>query len=111
MTTLYFMSPGTAPSTRTELTESDYKAIMEELVKVKSQWKPIAVELGFLPHEIQDISFNQVHAHDNNYIYDVITRWLQWAPGDGRGSKDIATLEALQDALNKTNNAKIKVTL
>ena len=48
-------------------------------------------------------------AIDGNYIFDVIEFWLRWAPGDGRGSTDVATLEVLQEALNTTTNATIKL--
>ncbi len=48
---------------------------------------------------------------DGNYIFDVIEFWLQWAPGDGRGSEDVATLEALQAALNSTGHSSIRLAI
>ena len=32
----------------------------------------------------------------------MLEEWLQWAPGDHRGSKNFATLEGLQLALSKS---------
>lgn len=36
------------------------------------------------------------------YFRTMLAKWLQWAPGDGRGSKNFATYEALYLALNST---------
>jgi hypothetical protein len=36
-----------------------------------------------------------------SYLNEMLTVWYQWAPGDGRGSKDFATLEALKSAVNQ----------
>ena len=35
------------------------------------------------------------------YLGEMLTKWLQWAPGDGRGSRNFATFEDLRDALLK----------
>ena len=46
----------------------------------------------------------------------MLENWLQWAPGDGRGSTSFATLEDLTDALNEAGlgasacDLKLKVT-
>jgi len=31
----------------------------------------------------------------------MLARWIQWAPGDARGSRDYATLEALRTAVDQ----------
>ena len=31
----------------------------------------------------------------------MLSSWLQWAPGDARGSTDYATMEALRRAVNR----------
>ena len=36
----------------------------------------------------------------NSCLEDMIGHWLQWAPGDARGSKNHATLEQLQQAVD-----------
>jgi len=76
---------------------------------VKAQWEDIAVALGFKVHEIKDIWRDLDCRSTGNHLYRVIDFWLRWAPGDKRGSKNTATLEALQEALNQTNNANIKL--
>lgn len=35
-----------------------------------------------------------------SWLREMLSQWLQWAPGDGRGSMSIATLESLKAALN-----------
>ncbi len=77
------------------------------MIPVKAQWEHIAQQLGFKAYEIKNIASSLVRIQDGDFINDVITTWLQWGPGDKRGSKDVATLEALQEALNNTNNARI----
>ena len=78
---------------------------------IKRDWKIIAVNLGFKANEIADIEGKLTHLMDQNYIFDVIEFWLRWAPGDGRKSKDVATLEALQEALKKANHGTIELTI
>ena len=77
-----------------------------QLVSVKHQWEDIALALGFKDHEIKNIKRDLSLLVSGNQLYEV---WLRWDPKDERGSKDIATLEALQEALNQTNNARIKL--
>jgi len=72
-------------------------------------WEDIAIALSFKPNEIGDIRRDLSCQVSGNQLYGVIEYWLRWGPKDKRGSKDIATLEALQEALNQTNNATIKL--
>ena len=51
---------------------------------------------------------NAIKAHPANVaggpescLGDMIGKWLHWAPGDARGSKGRATLEALKRAVDK----------
>ena len=74
---------------------------------MKSQWEHIAQQLGFKAYEIKNIASSLVRIQDGYFITDVISAWLQWAPGDTRGSKDFATLEALQEALSNSNIDRI----
>ena len=78
-------------------------------MQVKNDWEVIANALEFQPNEVADIRCKVGRAIDGNYIFDVIEFWLRWAPGDGRRSTDVATLEVLQEALNTTTNATIKL--
>ena len=35
-----------------------------------------------------------------SYLSAMLSDWLQWAPGDNRGSTNYATLASLRDAVN-----------
>ena len=39
----------------------------------------------------------------NSWLGEMLTQWLEWAPGDARGSTGFATKEALHVALLKAN--------
>ena len=39
----------------------------------------------------------------NSYLEEMLTQWLEWAPGDERGSTGFATKKALRLALLKAN--------
>jgi hypothetical protein len=38
-----------------------------------------------------------------SWLRQMLTEWLEWAPGDGRGSIGFATKEALSGALQQAN--------
>ena len=38
-----------------------------------------------------------------SFLSEMLSQWLQWAPGDGRGSTGFATRESLRAALLKAN--------
>ena len=92
----------------TELNSDHCWEICRQLVSVKHQWEDIAQALGFKDYEIKDIKRDR-SLQEGDQLREVISFWLRWCPKDERGSKDIATLEALQEALNQTNNARVEV--
>ena len=98
-----------ATGTRTLLTSHNYSQLILQLMPAKNDWNPIALALEFQPHGIENIQRDPVRLLDGNHIFDVIAFWLRWAPKDGRGSKDFATLEVLQAALNTTIHGTIKL--
>ena len=38
-----------------------------------------------------------------SFLREMLSQWLQWAPGDGRGSTGYATKESLHAALLRAN--------
>ena len=38
-----------------------------------------------------------------SYLGEMLSQWLQWAPGDGRGSTGFAMRESLRKALLRVN--------
>ena len=62
--------------------------------------------LGFEEGEITNIQSNPMlltQSAPKSYLRELLRQWLQWAPGDGRGSTGFATRESLQAALLKAN--------
>ena len=43
----------------------------------------------------------------NSWLREMLSRWLQWAPGDQRGSEEFATRESLRVALLQANLGQI----
>ena len=104
-----WFSGATVTSKRTELNSDHHSGICSQLDSVKHQWENIALALGFKDHEIKDIKRDLSLQSSGNQLFEVISFWLRWGPNDKRGSEDVATLEALQEALDQTNNATIKL--
>ena len=85
------------------LTEEQYSIIFEQLRKHSSDWNTIGTHLGFHPSELRNIQARPLLLVEAPYSWlgAVLQEWLQWAPGDSRGSKNFATLENLKSALFK----------
>ena len=67
------------------------------------KWREIGIHLGFLPGELNIIGAtpNLSSGAPVSWFGAMLESWLQWAPGDCRGSTSFATLEDLKVALDK----------
>ena len=110
--TLSYRFPGqvdspqrTAPQSSSRLTSSHHGTLLQQLSKHASEWKLIGAALSFTPQELTCIESRPLllATSPHSWLSEMLTQWLQWAPGDRRGSKDFATLEGLKDALFKAN--------
>jgi hypothetical protein len=75
------------------------------LAPYASKWRDIGRELGFIEGEMNNIEsrpglFGQA---PESYLREMLSQWLQWAPGDRRGSTGFATRGSLRTALLKAN--------
>ena len=43
----------------------------------------------------------------NSYLREMLSQWLQWAPGDGRGGTSFATKGSLHAALLRANLGRL----
>ena len=70
-----------------------------------ANWRVLGKALGFLESELNLIQHKPLLLYDapKSYLRDMLSQWLQWAPGDGRGSTGFATKESLHAALLKAN--------
>ena len=87
----------------TRLSEHNHSKLYENLAKHCVKWQEMGIYLGFLPYELEDIqSRPPLYATaPKSWLNTMLSELLQWAPGDQRGSTNCATLEGLNDALNK----------
>ncbi|MCL1080080.1 hypothetical protein L2734_18295 [Parashewanella spongiae] len=91
-----------APSKR--LTYHDFAKIKNLLsTDVVARWETLAVQLGFKGNEVSIIKGNPMNiiSGPHSYFFNVIDDWSQWSPGDGRGSKERANIDALKKALER----------
>ena len=64
------------------------------------RWRDIGSSLGFRQGELSNIQANvQQQDAPVGCLRAMLSQWLQWAPGDSRGSSSYATLDALKTAL------------
>ena len=97
----------------TILNNKDHYILYSHLHIHAAYWGEIGVYLGFFTGELKNI-----HAQENLYnegvegfLREMLSRWLQWAPGDDRGSKYYATLEALKKAVDRAGRGKTAINL
>ena len=81
----------------------NFTSLYEQLSKHSHKWSTIGAHLGFLQSELDNIQARPRLFSDapNSYLRAMIAEWLEWAPGDSRGSGDFATLNDLKKALHK----------
>ena len=95
------------------LTDNSYANLCLQLGPHAAAWRTIGGNLGFLPGELDIISCNPQNNYDapKSYLNSLLAQWLQWAPGDGRRSKEMATLKALKDATKAAGLPKVAAIL
>ena len=88
------------------LSDRDHRHIYYKLELQASRWRDIGSALGFLEGEMENIQSNPMlltQSPPKSWLREMLTQWLQWAPGDGRGSSGFATRSSLRAALLKVN--------
>ena len=83
--------------------DRDYAEIYQKLCSHAHKWHEIGRGLDFSPNEMDIIASTPMllFRGPNGYLEKLLSQWLQWAPGDGRGSTGYATKESLIAALLK----------
>ena len=99
------LSPPTEEDNKVRsLNNKDLPSLLRQLKNHAAKWREIGIHLGFLPGELDNIGArpNLSQGAPVSWFGAMLENWLQWAPGDGRGSTSFATLKDLKDALNET---------
>ena len=86
-----------------KLTERDLPTFLRQLTNHAAKWRVIGIHLGFLPGELANIEArpNLSQGAPVSWFAAMLEDWLQWAPGDSRGSTSFATLVDLKIALSE----------
>ena len=81
----------------------DLPKILEVLHSYSHKWSEIGLRLGFIDPQLSTIQAapSLFHNAPSSYLREMLTQWLQWAPGDAAGHESYATLESLQRAVSK----------
>ena len=89
--------------TSSRLTEEHHSVLLKQLTKHSSDWKEIGIHLGFNQAELSNIQDRPLllSKAPTTWLSAMLVEWLQWAPGDSRGSTSFATLEGLKAALRE----------
>ena len=79
-------------------------SIIAQMVQVIWATSTIA-ELGFKGemNNVQSDPMLLTQSAPKGYLREMLSQWLQWAPGDGRGSTGYASKESLQASLLRAN--------
>ena len=91
-----------------KLSESLLPKLLCKLNNHASKWKDIGTHLGFLQGELDNIE-GKPSLHSSGpkaWLREMLREWLEWAPGDSRGSSSCASIESLKCALDKSGLAQ-----
>ena len=85
------------------LTDNHHSVLLKQLTKHAAAWRDIGTYLGFTQGQLDNIQANQFLATNSpvSWLSSMLAQWLQWAPGDSRGSTSFATLGDLKAALSQ----------
>ena len=85
------------------LYDLDFPIIFDKLHPHSTKWKVIGEGLGFTRSELDTIEAapRLYHGAPQSFLSEMLSKWLQWAPQDARGSKEYANIHSLKSAVDK----------
>ena len=92
------------------LTDKDHSEIYYKLESYAAKWRDIGKSLGFSEQEMDTIQSNpflMTQGAPKSYLRELLTQYLQWGPGDRRGSKGFPTRDSLRMALQQANLSQL----
>ena len=98
-----------ASESQTPLNQHNHSVLFKQLQVHSAKWREIGLHLGFLPSELDEIQARPflMSGAPKSWLSTMLADWLQWAPGDSRGSKKFAMLEDLKVALQESGLANL----
>ena len=75
--------------------------LLSQLTDHAAKWRDIGTHLGFRQGELDTIESKPglQHGAPKSLLSAMLTDWLEWVPGDHRGSDQVATLGSLKHAV------------
>ena len=89
---------------------SHHATLYEQLSLHATKWREIGTHLGFHQEELDTIESKPLLLREapKSWLREMLSEWLEWAPGDGRGN---ATLSLLKVAVKKSGLARTALSL
>ena len=78
-----------------------HASLLAQLTDHAAKWRDIGTHLGFRQGELHNIESKPSlqHGAPKSWLNAMLEEWLQWAPGDQRGSNQVPTLGGLKYAM------------
>ena len=91
-----------------KLSESYLPELLCKLNDHACRWRDIGMYLGFHKGELDNIQgkVSLLNEGPKALLREMLGAWLEWAPGDSRGSDAFASIESLKCALDKSGLAQ-----
>ena len=91
----------------------NFTTLYGQLSKHSHKWSIIGAHLGFQQSELDIIQARPLllKTAPESWLSAMLVEWMEWAPGDSRGSRDFATLNGLKNAVNKAGLRDIALSL
>ena len=85
------------------LNKYHYSFLIQQLSSCAAKWREIGTNLKFQPKQLDIIEAKPLSltTAPKSWLSALIAEWLEWAPGDSRGSTSYANLEDLKSAVSK----------
>jgi hypothetical protein len=86
-----------------KLTKSHCSYLIQQLSNYAADWREIGTHLKFQQKELDVIQAKPLlqTTAPKSWLSALISEWMEWAPGDSRGSTNYANLEDLKSAVSK----------
>ena len=93
---------------KSKLSECDLSTFLCKLNPHACKWREIGTHLGFRQGELDNIEHKPLLLNEGPkaWLREMLREWLEWAPGDSRGSSSSASIECLKCALDKSGLAQ-----
>ena len=99
-----YLSGSISKKPRLMLSERHLPELLSKLNDHACRWRDVGMYLGFRQGELDNIEGKpSLHSSGpKGWLREMLREWLEWAPGDSRGSSSYASIDSLKCALDKS---------